>query len=390
MPSQTRIQSLDILRFAAVIGVIGVHSYPMTMFAGHDPISVAIVSVFQAIGWTGVDLFFVLSGFLVAGLLFSEYKKTGEIDAKRFYIRRGFKIYPAYFFLLACSVLYDLAYPFSVWWHQRDAWDGYAASALFIQNYYDPTHMIWFHTWSLPIEEHFYLILPLVLIGLATINKWRTDAFKHLPKIFIGVAMLIIANRMYLELGNSPSLTDAATWTHLRIDELFFGVVIAYYWHFEPEKLAFARKWPQHILLAGMIIFAAALLIRNYGVFGFTFGTTFLYLAFGSILLVSLNSQNLERFGQTKGGRFMAYFGRHSYSIYLWHAPVKFLNVYLFNQIDPWPYQTLRMNILYLILSLAMGVITAKLVEFPFLKLRDRISTISRGASIIKPIEMPA
>jgi peptidoglycan/LPS O-acetylase OafA/YrhL len=224
MSSPARIQSLDILRFFAVVGVIGAHSYPMTMFDGYDPISVAISSVALKIGGWGVDLFFVLSGFLVSGLLFSEYKRNGSVDVKRFYVRRGFKIYPALYFLLACSILYDLANPFLVWWHARDAWDGYLATTLFVQNYYDPAHMIWFHTWSLPIEEHFYLILPLVLIGLGRISKWRADAFKYLPKLFTVVAVIILVNRFFLDVTNHPSLSVAGFWTHLRIDELFFGV----------------------------------------------------------------------------------------------------------------------------------------------------------------------
>src|SRR6476620_3973805 len=89
-----RLTELDFLRGVAVILVLFGHHY--------------LISYTGTMGWIGVDLFFVLSGFLVSGLLFSEYKKFGDIDPKRFLIRRGFKIYPAFYFsvFISASLLY--------------------------------------------------------------------------------------------------------------------------------------------------------------------------------------------------------------------------------------------------------------------------------------------
>jgi len=78
----SRNQSLDMLRGVAVLLVLGRHMDG--------------AGIWSSAGWCGVDLFFVLSGFLISGLLFTEFKKTGTIDVKRFWIRRGFKIYPAF------------------------------------------------------------------------------------------------------------------------------------------------------------------------------------------------------------------------------------------------------------------------------------------------------
>jgi peptidoglycan/LPS O-acetylase OafA/YrhL len=81
-----RNERLDILRCIAILLVFGRHGF--------------IYGTWMNVGWAGVDLFFVLSGFLISGLLFNEYQKTGEISLKRFYLRRGFKIYPAFWAML--------------------------------------------------------------------------------------------------------------------------------------------------------------------------------------------------------------------------------------------------------------------------------------------------
>src|SRR5208282_5492945 len=92
-----RNKRLDILRCIAVIIVIFHHSGESTFFA--------------RVGWAGVDLFFVLSGFLISGLLFSEYKRRRSINFKRFFIRRGLKIYPAFYvFLLLTGITGELVF----------------------------------------------------------------------------------------------------------------------------------------------------------------------------------------------------------------------------------------------------------------------------------------
>lgn len=99
-------------------------------------------------GWIGVDLFFVLSGFLISGLLFREHRKTGGVRIGRFLARRGFKIYPAFYvmilFTLAVGSLFDQRLPL------RDV----LAELSFTQNYFGG---LWDHTWSLAVEEHFYI-----------------------------------------------------------------------------------------------------------------------------------------------------------------------------------------------------------------------------------------
>jgi len=109
MPKQSRSLSLDFLRGIAILLVLGKHAniYPNIT---HIPVLTDVLIKWNSIGWMGVDLFFVLSGFLVTGLLFKEYQSRNSIDFKRFYIRRGVKIYPAFYSLLVATVIYRIFY----------------------------------------------------------------------------------------------------------------------------------------------------------------------------------------------------------------------------------------------------------------------------------------
>jgi peptidoglycan/LPS O-acetylase OafA/YrhL len=124
---QMRNKRLDILRCVAVVMVILVHSGESRFFS--------------RVGWTGVDLFFVLSGFLISGLLFSEYKKRHAINYKRFFIRRGLKIYPAFYtFLLITGIAGQLVF------HTHPTFVQYLHEVFFIMNY---RQRFWDHTWTL-------------------------------------------------------------------------------------------------------------------------------------------------------------------------------------------------------------------------------------------------
>src|SRR5262245_1722109 len=123
-----RSPQLDLLRGIAVLVVLLVH-YPY-------------FKVFE-VGWVGVDLFFVLSGFLISGLLFNDWKQNQSISLSRFFIRRGFKIYPAFYFFLF-TLLPVVILQTS---HQKhDVGARVLAEVFFVQNYLPH---IWLHTWSL-------------------------------------------------------------------------------------------------------------------------------------------------------------------------------------------------------------------------------------------------
>jgi peptidoglycan/LPS O-acetylase OafA/YrhL len=357
-----RIKRLDILRCAAVLLVVAAHA--------------GVFHLIARIGWVGVDLFFVLSGFLISGLLYSEYKKRGDISFRRFFIRRGLKIYPAFYVMLLATFVGQLLF-----WHAPpQSFSTYLREILFVQNY---RYAIWGHTWSLAVEEHFYIMLALLLMLLARHSPNRQDPFRRIPQIFVFVACACLALRILTITLTPPA--KFLTWqvmnlTHTRIDALFFGVLLGYFYHFRPKSLTnFCRPLINRVALG---ILSAALLSCSFFLsrddhLMLTFGLTFLYLGFGGLLVLCLKVHNVlpgkvARFAE-KIGTGCAYVGTHSYSIYLWHAPFvvyvpvflrKFLHIQLLGKAPLWS---------YVLGSCVLGIAMANLIELPVLRLRDRL-----------------
>jgi len=144
-----RNETLDILRFVAVSLVLFRHM-PNPEVIGQLHIILAYpLRILNEIGWIGVDLFFVLSGYLVSGLMFKEIKNKGEFSSKRFLIRRGFKIYPSFYLLIgttllvACSVGKEIRY------------SQVLSEIFFYQNY---VAGLWNHTWSWVLKNSFIFL----------------------------------------------------------------------------------------------------------------------------------------------------------------------------------------------------------------------------------------
>src|SRR5579859_4453103 len=156
MLNGSRNPALDFLRFAGVLLVMFAH----TSIQGLS-LPEKIAYYIGGGGWVGVDLFFVLSGYLVSGLIFKEVDAEGTFNSTRFLIRRGFKIYPAYYLFLAFAL--GVTYLGHYNSHENNLRILY--EALFICNYAnpDPLHG-WL--WSICVEEHFYFFLCVLLAML--------------------------------------------------------------------------------------------------------------------------------------------------------------------------------------------------------------------------------
>ena len=168
----------DCLRCLAVMLVILSHA---TDFSRHlaAPLH-ALIRYVQLAGWMGVDLFFIMSGFLVSGLIFDEHDHTGAVNLPRFLIRRGFKIIPPFYFLTAVTVAYNL-----VVFHSFK-FDHLAHDLLFLQSY---RLGMWPHSWTLAVEVHFYLLLGWLLSALARRPGIRGQWLHRLPVILFGVLL---------------------------------------------------------------------------------------------------------------------------------------------------------------------------------------------------------
>lgn len=312
---KSRNQSLDVLRGLAILLVLGRHS--SQYFYWHRA------------GGIGVSLFFVLSGFLISGLLFAEWKATGTINLQIFLIRRAFKIYPAYYMFVL------LLAPFT--YHQLKA-----ADFLFMQSYWP---YFWGHGWSLSVEEHFYILLPLVLA--ASMKLWPRAGFAWIPwaaPILFLICLIVRWNGGH----------DSIIHTHAAMDGLFSGVAISWLWHFRPAALVL-RRAKSGMLIAGLSFLVPAFVFEGTTRAMASVGSLSITLGFCCILVWTLNTPAV---GKLKP---IAWIGFYSYSIYLWHWPI----AQMFQGVTHsfW---------LYITSSILIGAGMTLLVEAPCLRLRDR------------------
>lgn len=422
----SRSKALDVLRALAVLLVMFRHSAEAPASfpdAVREPLNALL-----RCGWIGVDLFFVLSGFLISGLLFSEFRKRGEINVARFLIRRGFKIYPPFFFFLIVSVLVQYLwldkpiYLFSDPPHRiRPLWP----EIVFMQSYF---WGYWNHTWSLAVEEHFYIVLPILLWLILRTSRWSGGVGGHPPgasaragastgmpqspvrdgplKALIVVFLAIIAAAYLwrtqstidhpLVLGTNAlgqpisgfHLILHFTQSHLRVDSLFVGVMLGYFYHFHRAGTLRAGRIAG-LLVVPLCVYGVASIVPEKISSPYVLREGFLVLSasFAGLLWVLLSFlqwEPLSRLLASPAARPLrwlwalpAYVGMYSYSVYLWHIPLadwghRWLTD-LFN-LQPYTHGSYYARMFSVtVLATLVGIITAKVVEFPALRLRDRL-----------------
>ena len=355
-----RLVGLDVLRFAAVTLVLGRHMSPPpgTWPSGWQ----AILVTWQRGGWVGVDLFFVLSGFLVSGLLFKEYKSRGRLSIVRFYVRRGWKIYPPFYVLIAVTVFLRLYFVRQVAGHSL------LSELLFVQSYVPG---LWNHTWSLAVEEHFYLLLPIVLLLVLRFNRGSPTPLKPVLTIAAFLAVIALLLRLlYSYYQPSYSHFTHAFPSHLRLDSLFFGVAISYAYHFHTSRFVLSlTPWRRWLIVGGPLLISPAFVFELESTpFIYTAGFTLFYVGSGMLLVGVL----LSELPRNRLLVVLATLGAYSYSIYLWHMPVNTWGVRLAERVYGRSLGFLVEVLVYVIGSFVVGVIAAKIIEVPTLRLRDR------------------
>lgn len=367
-----RVKSIDFLRGVAVILVI---------FAHYE-----IVPILKKIGWIGVDLFFVLSGFLVSGLLFREYKKYGNLRTGYFLIRRGFKIYPLFYTFIIFLILVKLLTGDVLLQSEI------LGEIFFLQNYLGK---LIGHTWSLAVEEHFYFFIAILFSFL---NRYHSKKpFRYLPIYFFLIGFSCLTLR-YFTFINYNFIDQTHHYpSHLRIDSLFFGVLLSYYYNNDYDRLKYLCNKNKYLFWA--IIAITLSLPFTYELSSFFMnvaGLSLLYFGFG---LVLLNCLFFVKFDNQPIGvqtiiNFVAFIGFYSYSIYLYHIPIKNLWVPICRKVLGAEIRLIEF-IGYFLFSILAGVVTSRLIEIPFLKIRNkyfpsRSKAIFNQTQIISPSNIPA
>lgn len=368
--SPGRLHGLDHLRALAIVMVMIFHFGPGTP-AWLEPVAL--------IGWTGVDLFFVLSGYLIGYQLLSEFKETNNISCKRFYIKRFFRIIPAY--LTVLMVYYALP----------NLRGGRGMPPLwkfltFTQNLgLDiATENTFSHAWSLCIEEQFYLLLPVTLLTIGLLGFQKSA-----PYLITGLVLLGIALRFYswseyvLPFINSNNDTAMAYGffekiyhpSYTRMDGLLVGVGIASVATFNPKLLDRAKKYGNLTLLFGISLFAIAYkLCEDLISFNtIIYGLLLISLAYGVILIAAMSP---GCFLHKIRSRLTLVIATLSYSLYLTHKLI-------FNLTKHWV-QGLESAILNdwifpicFITATCAAFVLYLFIERPFLRIRKAVLEIN-------------
>lgn len=316
---RTYFNNFDALRFIAAIVIVFAHAIegwigwfepdqiidsftdPVThqesVFGHHAMIFIKNLGI-------GVDLFFVLSGFLITYLLVQEKQRFAKISIPNFFLRRTFRIWPVFYLLIALG-------PAIVKWTQQSYQPDYLMNALFLGNF-DAINrqqflMPFAHFWSICVEEHFYIFWPFVVAFV----PW-----KRLPAVMLGIVLLSIGFRAYTFYALDNNALQMYLNTLSRIDVLIFGAMLGYFYAQKPFTftLPIWLRWTLFLALAALMFATPIYEINN--VFAAMFKK---YLYVGIIILLLLDFQ----FGTNRKLRPVAnpvfsYLGKCSYGIYMY------------------------------------------------------------------------
>jgi peptidoglycan/LPS O-acetylase OafA/YrhL len=317
-------------------------------------------------GFFGVEIFFVLSGYLIASLLLAERERTGTVSLGRFWMRRARRLLPALStLLLAVLVLGPIL--------ARDAYKetraDMPAALLFVSNWWQIAHNqsyfmaverppLLLHLWSLAVEEQFYIALPPLLV-------YATCFGGRLPRRRIAVmaALLAIASACWMAKLFDPSVDPSAVYlrTDTRLSGLLLGVALA---AIRPARASLdahdkARLSLDALGLAGLAVVLWALLRwRDTDPFVYRFG--FLAVDIAAIAMIA-SAVGPSRVGRLLGVLPLRWIGRRSYGLYLWHWPVMAVTRPEFDV----PWTGWQLVLLRLAITLALAELSYRFVELP-------------------------
>ncbi|PYJ28149.1 MAG: acyltransferase [Verrucomicrobia bacterium] len=359
---------LDLLRALAIILVVIYHAGIMGF-----PLPGRV----HRWGWIGVDLFFVLSGYLIGGQLLAELARSKRLNLARFYARRALRIMPAY------SVILTIYFSLPAWREYPDMAQPLWKFLSSIQNIALHGGTAFSHAWSLAVEDQFYLALPFILLVLF----WRPRAAMILSCVIVVGGVLL---RAFLAAQN-PSVDGGVsfrgfqawiyypTWT--RLDPLVFGVVIAAIEKFRPQlwqRLTNSTIWLWVPALA-LIVYALWLGENEYINFNAcVWQFPLLAIAMAALLICAVSPRLPLRRVAIPGAAFVASIAYSAYLVQklVIHGVIEFCRAHA---IDP---KTAPALIGVELCVYAAATILFFTVERPFLQLRHRIASRSRASSL--------
>ena len=352
--------SIDSLRALAVLAVI-IYHVDVNYLPG---------------GFLGVDLFFVLSGYLISSLIIKEYRKTGSLNLYNFYIRRARRLLPAVYFMitvgLVVMVLFNevllrkshldaiFGYIYSSnWWyifHKLDYFDSFGAQSPFK------------HLWSLAIEEQFYMIFPLLFL-LVNRKKKSKDGTYKLNKNFLYVVLglILVSLIAHILLFDINNISRIYFGTDTRAFSLLVGVVGAILY---PMERLYAKVTPQQNMLYSVVSLVSIATLITVMIYTSEYNTLlyrggFLLVAILGLIVIISSGKQHTLMSRLLSFKPVVFIGKISYSLYLWHFPVLVLTTPVSEIGNP--------NIIFVILRVVLTFVLATasymFVETPIRKL---------------------
>jgi peptidoglycan/LPS O-acetylase OafA/YrhL len=348
------VRSLDGLRGLAICGVLAVH---------------AGVPCFAA-GWLGVDLFFVLSGFLITSLICREIQTTGRFYFFGFWLRRALRIFPPYYLYISVITLLILFGFGNLSEHHGYTPGLYLASLWLYFINYIPQGGIWshqmltLHLWSLAVEEQFYLLWPLMFV-----------LFRSIRQMLVVSVVLTIAVLIIRAMSTGPIQSHLYT----RGLPIFLGCTAALYFaQFKPRVSAWFTNVSLLLALLATLVIAVPMGLGKLSEDRAHRQIVPVVVACYAVTIAALWACRSAHLANFLGSRPLVYLGKISYGVYLYHMLFHQLTWYVIladiNKLPPLIKFPIRV-LTYVGLTVAAAALSHKYFERPFLRLKDRFRT---------------
>ncbi|MBI1422090.1 MAG: acyltransferase family protein [Gammaproteobacteria bacterium] len=369
---RSHMPQLDALRGIAILWVI-LHNAALDGTGPPQSIAMNLIDLLSNIGWVGVQLFFVLSGFLITGILLDGRGATNQF--RTFYARRTLRIFPLYYgFLLLAFVI--LPWLGIVTWHTVGSRE-LTLYWTYLINWGQPfIHQPVFpHLWSLAIEEQYYLLWPLLVIFL----RKRTLAY-------VCAALIVTAflSRAYIMFNYDRAFSEHAmyTFTITRWDALAVGSLLALLVRSDSALVYLQRYFTRGFVMLTMLLVAQIGAMRSFAPSGYQGILNQISIAVWFAMLVLLSiapwHNQLDNLRPTFSNRFLRWVGKYSYAIYIFHFPAKLIwfSHFAIPVMPNAAWQQLGVTLYNFIgitaLATAASYISWHVLEQPFLRLKRR------------------
>jgi len=319
-------------------------------------------------GFLGVDIFFVISGYLITSLLWKEHELSGRISLKNFYARRILRLYPP---LLVTVALANVLWTYSFLPVESDRMIASLASMFYFANIVDERVMgNMHHLWSLAVEEHFYFLWPLVIIWMLSSatdsqRKWSIVALLVATSVFRIVAGLHQGEWRY-----GLFIIDAYGFTFCRIDCILLGALM-YFVSDQKSLLESSRKkaWDVALLILCATFFLVCGFLLQLSNPRWLSGGFLLTNLFSAVaVFVALRNAN----SPIVANDVLVWVGRRSYGLYLYHVPIAMA-------LEPLRVTDDKANFIFvttlrIVLSLVAAALSYEFIEKPVLQYKRRFS----------------